>query len=185
MAISSNGLAGLKPGVVDNAAARPSSPFEGQAIYQKDTDEVLYYNGTSWGKAWNMARGVMGYVVNTSSNLSITATEADFSGMSITFTAETGRLYQVSFNCFYLQADASSRFIVGFVDSANTYYASTQQVNPVATGYNTFSYSYIFGVATSGSITRKVRGQTTGGNVTLFGSSTSPISYVIQDIGPT
>lgn len=48
MAISSNGLAGLKPGVVDNTAARPSTPFEGQMIFQKDTDQLLIWNGTAW-----------------------------------------------------------------------------------------------------------------------------------------
>jgi hypothetical protein len=48
MAISSAGVAGLKPGVVDNAAARPSSPFEGQMIFQKDTDQLLVWNGTAW-----------------------------------------------------------------------------------------------------------------------------------------
>ena len=48
MAISSNGLAGLKPGVVDNTASRPSAPFEGQMIFQKDTDQLLIWNGTAW-----------------------------------------------------------------------------------------------------------------------------------------
>jgi hypothetical protein len=153
-------------------AANPNTNFSTGAVLTADQQN-------------RFPRGVMGYVVNTSSNLTITATEADFSGMSITFTAEVGRLYRASFNCFYLQADASSRFIVGFVDTALTYYASTQQVNPVASGYNTFSYSYIFGVATSGSLTRKLRGQTTSGNVTIYGSSTSPISYVIEDLGPS
>jgi hypothetical protein len=48
MAISSNGLAGLKPGVVDSTATRPSSPFEGQIIFQKDTDQLLVWNGSAW-----------------------------------------------------------------------------------------------------------------------------------------
>ena len=48
MAISSNGVAGLKPGVVDNAAARPSSPFEGQMVYEKDVDMLAIWNGTAW-----------------------------------------------------------------------------------------------------------------------------------------
>jgi hypothetical protein len=130
-------------------------------------------------------RGAMGYVVSQSGNLAVTASEADLSGMTLTFTAEAGRLYEVSFNCFYLQSDASSRFIVNFLDGSATVFASTQQVNPVASGYGTFSYSYLFGVATSGSITRKISAQTTGGTLTIFGSSTSPISYVIKDIGLT
>ena len=48
MAISSAGVAGLKPGVVDNTAARPAAPFEGQMIFQKDTDQLLVWNGTAW-----------------------------------------------------------------------------------------------------------------------------------------
>jgi hypothetical protein len=38
----------IKPGVIDNAAARPASPFEGQVIFQKDTDQLLVWNGTTW-----------------------------------------------------------------------------------------------------------------------------------------
>jgi hypothetical protein len=38
----------IKPGVIDNAAARPASPYEGQVIFQKDTDQLLVWNGTAW-----------------------------------------------------------------------------------------------------------------------------------------
>jgi hypothetical protein len=38
----------IQPGVVDNAASRPASPFEGQCIFQKDTDQFLIYNGNAW-----------------------------------------------------------------------------------------------------------------------------------------
>jgi hypothetical protein len=38
----------IQPGVVDNTAARPASPFEGQCIFQKDTDQLLVWNGTAW-----------------------------------------------------------------------------------------------------------------------------------------
>jgi hypothetical protein len=38
----------IKPGVIDNTAARPASPFEGQVIFQKDTDQLLVWNGTAW-----------------------------------------------------------------------------------------------------------------------------------------
>lgn len=35
-------------GVIPNAAARPASPYEGQMVYQQDTDAVLVWNGTAW-----------------------------------------------------------------------------------------------------------------------------------------
>ena len=38
----------IKPGVIDNTAARPASPYEGQVIFQKDTDQLLVWNGTAW-----------------------------------------------------------------------------------------------------------------------------------------
>lgn len=38
----------IKPGVVDNTANRPASPYEGQVIFQKDTDQLLVWNGTAW-----------------------------------------------------------------------------------------------------------------------------------------
>lgn len=38
----------IQPGVVDSAATRPASPFEGQVIFQKDTDQLLVWNGTAW-----------------------------------------------------------------------------------------------------------------------------------------
>jgi hypothetical protein len=38
----------IKPGVIDNTAARPASPFEGQVIFQKDTDQILVWSGAAW-----------------------------------------------------------------------------------------------------------------------------------------
>ena len=38
----------IRPGVIDNAAARPAAPYEGALIFQKDTDQLLVWNGTAW-----------------------------------------------------------------------------------------------------------------------------------------
>jgi hypothetical protein len=38
----------IKPGVIDTSANRPASPYEGQVIFQKDTDQLLVWNGTAW-----------------------------------------------------------------------------------------------------------------------------------------
>jgi hypothetical protein len=38
----------IKPGVIDDTAARPASPYEGQMVYEKDTDRVLVYSGSAW-----------------------------------------------------------------------------------------------------------------------------------------
>ena len=46
---------GLRPGVC-TSSNRPASPFEGQMIYETDTDKVLVYNGTAWYPNWNNRR---------------------------------------------------------------------------------------------------------------------------------
>ena len=35
-------------GVVDNTADRPASPYEGQVLYQRDTNQLLVWDGSAW-----------------------------------------------------------------------------------------------------------------------------------------
>lgn len=46
MAISNNST-GLRPGVC-TSTTRPTSPYEGQMIYETDTDMVAIWNGSAW-----------------------------------------------------------------------------------------------------------------------------------------
>jgi len=46
MAISSNAT-GLRSGVC-TSTTRPTAPYEGQMIYETDTDKVLVWNGSAW-----------------------------------------------------------------------------------------------------------------------------------------
>lgn len=41
------GIGSVKPGVC-TSSTRPASPFEGQMIYETDTDRVLAWNGSAW-----------------------------------------------------------------------------------------------------------------------------------------
>ena len=44
---AAQGSAGLKPGVC-TSTTRPSNPFEGQMIYETDTDIVAIWTGAAW-----------------------------------------------------------------------------------------------------------------------------------------
>ena len=37
-----------RPGVIPNAAARPASPYEGQVVYQTDTNQTFVWDGSTW-----------------------------------------------------------------------------------------------------------------------------------------
>jgi hypothetical protein len=85
----------IKPGVIDNTAARPASPFEGQVIYQKDTDAVLVWNGTAWYPNWNTAWGTITYQSATSNSAGFSSETVMLTTSS--FTAVTGRRYKITY----------------------------------------------------------------------------------------
>jgi len=64
----------IKAGVIDNTANRPASPYEGQVIFQKDTDQLLVWNGTAWVIPNSPAQNPMGLeLVSSGSFTSITS----------------------------------------------------------------------------------------------------------------
>ena len=65
----------IKPGVIDNTAARPASPYEGQVVFQKDTDQLLVWNGTAWVIPNSPAQNPQGLEFITSGTLSGTTTQ--------------------------------------------------------------------------------------------------------------
>lgn len=72
---------GTSPKVVANAAARPSSPYEGQMIYQADTDLLLIWNGSAW-KALMQAS-------SAGSVLQVVTNNPAFSDQNVDYATET------------------------------------------------------------------------------------------------
>lgn len=78
----------IKPGVIDNTAARPASPYEGQVIFQKDTDQLLVWNGTAWVIPNSPAQNPDGLeLIKTCTVTSVGGTAATASGGVVTIGA--------------------------------------------------------------------------------------------------
>ena len=172
----------IQPGVVANTAARPTSPFEGQAIYQTDTDEVLYYNGTSWSRPWNMPWGQVGYVRRTTGDTTVTTSMTDIVGVTTTFTAVSGRLYAAQFSCQTRKLGAAGYIDFNLSDGSNNIY-SDFFTNYAQNEYAAFSWSMLL-PSLSGSITVKMRAAAEAGTAYIWGSAGNASSFIIQDIGP-
>jgi len=72
--------------LVCTSTTRPASPFEGQVIYETDTDLLFAYNGSAW-------RGFAGVGASTNSSILqvVTTTKTDtFTTTSTTYTDVTG-----------------------------------------------------------------------------------------------
>ena len=98
----------IKPGVC-TSSTRPAVPFEGQMIYETDTDKVLVYNGSAWYPNWNLPWGVQNLVTVTTADATITAEEVQITGGS--FTAVANRYYKVT----YFEPDPYSVTATGWV----------------------------------------------------------------------
>ena len=103
----------IQPGVVANTAARPTSPFTGQAIYQVDTNQMLIWNGTAWVIPNTPAQNPTGLEFVSST----TAT----SGSSITVS-----------NCFSSTYDAYKIIIAG--GAVNSVGPLSFQLSGITTG---------------------------------------------------
>lgn len=81
----------VRPGVC-TSSTRPASPFEGQVIYETDTDLVQVYNGSGWyslGRVVPSTSGTVLQVVSTHKTDTFTTTSTtytDITGLSATIT---------------------------------------------------------------------------------------------------
>jgi hypothetical protein len=90
----------IKPGVIDNTAARPASPYEGQVIFQKDTDQLLVWNGTAWVIPNSPAQNPQGLELLASQAIPGGATSFSFTGFTSNYYN-----YQVKVRIDYVSND--------------------------------------------------------------------------------
>ena len=183
MAIS-NLSGGLRSGVC-TSTTRPTTPYEGQMIYETDTDKVLVWNGSAWYANWNLPWGFVAEttLANTSSNY-ITA-EQDV--LSLTFTSIASRKYRYTASGLIVNS-GTGHISINFVNASNvalreyyTYFAAS--TNSYQMGF----FDYQESITTAGSVTRKVRHPASTPGVLYYGANTrDSIAWKIrvEDIGP-
>ena len=124
----------IKPGVC-TSSTRPASPFEGQMIYETDTDLVLVWSGSAWVEIASMLtkapRGIMAFTESTSSDATITSEEVQITGAS--FTAVANRYYKVT----YFEPDVYS------VSGATTYVGAKIRLTNISGTVKQASYTQI------------------------------------------
>jgi hypothetical protein len=99
MAISSAlGTGSLTPGA-STSSTRPTAPFEGQMIYETDTDMLAVWNGSSWRyiSAANPTNGTVLQMTSTISGIMTTLTSTTYTDVSIsgsiTPKSNTSKIY--------------------------------------------------------------------------------------------
>jgi hypothetical protein len=123
-------------------------------------------------------RGLIGTsILNTDKSF----TGIEDSGLTVTWTAESTRLYKISFSGYITSTGAGITFSI-FADGSNNELKSTL-ATVIASGQANHS-AFLIESGLSGSVTRKIRLLNQTGTGTLKASATNQASFMVEDVGP-
>lgn len=184
MAISNNST-GLRPGVC-TSTTRPTAPYEGQMIYETDTDLVYLWNGSAWVEVISALtkapRGVIIFSTKTTPDTGSTLnTETTIA--TGTFTAVANRLYRMTYSEPELTVSASSVSAAQMLIKDGTTQLQASYV-PIGTSEYVAQTITVTTTLSAGSHTLNAR-LVRAGPITLSAarSATQPAVFTVEDIG--
>jgi hypothetical protein len=129
-----------------------------------------------------LPRGVMGRATKSTDQTAI-STVVDLSGLSVTWTAVTGRLYRISYSVTYLKNTAAGLLRTQVTTSANAIVRLHLDYAPTAATYYTHAGSVLV-TPSAGSVTYKLRA-VCDVNTSDQAGATDPALILVEDIGPS
>jgi hypothetical protein len=178
------GIGSLKPGVC-TSSTRPASPYEGQAIYETDTDKVLVWNGTAWYANWNTAWGVVALTSSTTNSATITSEAVTLTSPS--FTAVAGRYYRITYYEPVVQSTGSPVYLIFRIRLTNISGTILQRADTESTGTDgQFVPLQIVTTLTAGATTICGTAAAASGSILLYGNAGVSVNrqIIVEDIGP-
>jgi hypothetical protein len=179
----SNLSTGMRPGVC-LSSSRPTNPYEGQMIYETDTDLVYLWGGSAWVEVVSALtkapRGVMAYQKATTDK-AIGAESVSITAPS--FNAVTGRLYRITyFEPDFTQGGSSNTTTlrVRLTNATGTIYNGVKLFNANSTNAG-FGTVVTYQTFTTGSIV--LVGTVEGPFGTARRTTDFPAVILVEDIG--
>ena len=141
-------------------------------------------NNLPWGIVDATAGGTSsrGFVNRTTSQ-TLTTTETDVTSATVTFTAVTGRLYRVYFSVRASNGGTAQNVYFRITNGSNVGVCNTATSLGVSGESQVNGFALITGL--TGSQTYKLRAFTQLATATLTGDANTPISFVVEDVGPS
>ena len=180
---------GLRTGVC-TSTNRPTTPYEGQVIYETDTDLVYLWNGTAWveivSALTKAPRGIMTAVVTATTTVNLT-TSAVTQLTSASFTAVTGRLYRITYVEPRIRSTtaAGDNSVSAIIFNGATQLNEAYGVSFASTTVFAFVSAVYVGALTAGAtvIRGKALATSTTGTPQVQRSASSFAFLLIEDIG--
>lgn len=173
---------------VCTSTTRPASPYEGQMIYETDTDKILVYTGAAWNPPWNTAWGVLGREILTSSfYTSSTHSTYQDNGADASVTYGANRIIRVTYKAMVIAITTANDFYWKCLRGSTSIgeWAGGHSIFPAGAGYG---YLASFTFVSSSAATETFKMQVRGNNNTQISEYTSgPMTtreFIVEDIGP-
>jgi hypothetical protein len=176
----------VRPGVC-TSSTRPASPFEGQVIYETDTDLVQVYNGSGWKALGRMVASANGSVLQvvqgtTTTEVSTTSTSYVTTNITASITpSSTSNKVLVNWSC--VASKDTTNFSVaefslfrGTVSGTNLGTVFWYDVDAESRG--TVGFSYIDSPNTTSSQTYTVGIKTNSASTTVVANKSSALGTI-------
>lgn len=184
-----------RPGVIANAAARPASPYAGQAVYQLDTNSLFIWNGSAWTPPMNLPWGKIAEAGGT--NATSFSAGVALEVLSVAGTVTAGRSYRVTGKLAVQTSSSATPNSLYYTAGGLTkslWYQTTAigtNLNLGPSGFDIVSATELGVSSGTSSITFKLMWKCGAGGAL----NTNPDSYIasgafaqriiVEDIGPT
>lgn len=161
------------------SGTRPSDPYEGQFIFETDTNKLYGYGGVDW--APRDAGGQLNYAQIVVSQATISA-EVDVTGLSIAVTVGTGRRIKVSGEAFFLNDATAGQAAFKIYEGVTTL---VDRPTGMIANENGSVHASVILTPSVGAHTYKIRATkfVGAGTVTLGATATQPAYILAEDIG--
>ena len=163
--------------IICTSTTRPASPFEGQRIYETDTNREFIWDGANW-----YSPGLQASVSSTTATQSVTATTTDITGLSVTWTAVPSRVYKTSIYVPNGYPSTGSYPAVYITDGSNNRKQFSSFL--LQSGVEATWVCSVVESGLSGSVTRKGRLSVNSGTFTIRAGADYPHQLIVEDIGP-
>lgn len=159
------------------AGTRPGDPYEGQFIFETDTNKLVGYGGVDW--APRDAGGQLNYAQVTANQTGIT-TSVDLTGLTVNVTVGTGRRIKITGYVPQFSRTAGTATFVGL----HVYEGATELSNFTSGMNNTYHGAVTMAVVTptAGAHTYKLQANSDG-TVSSIVTATGPAFILVEDIG--
>lgn len=159
------------------SATRPSNPYEGQFIFETDTNKLVGYGGVDW--APRDAGGQLGYAQVVANQTPVTA-EIDLTGLSVAVTVGTGRRIKISGQTLWIST-ASATVAVEINEGVTELNEFQAHSSIIGNGFS--AAPEVIVTPSAGAHTYKLTARMFGGTGTLLASALTPAYILVEDIG--